>query len=77
MEVHEELKVHQGGLEVPKKDTKRSPRSLGFLRASWRSPRRVMVVPKDLKCGLEVPRGWREVPEVLRVPKVGMEMKGE
>lgn len=34
-----------------------------------------MVVPKELRCGLEVLRGWTEVLEVLGVPKGGMEME--
>lgn len=36
-----------------------------------------MVVPKELRCGPEFPRGWTEVPEVLRVPKGGMVMEKE
>lgn len=50
--VHKELKLPKGGMEVPIKGNKRSRRCFG-------SPRRIMEVLK----GLEVSRGKVEVPK--------------
>jgi len=57
----------------------RSPRSIKSPRVGWESPRRVVVVvvPKELRCGLEALQGWTEVLEVLGVPKGGTEMGEE
>lgn len=83
MELHEELKVPKGELEVPKNGNKRSPRCLEVPKEFRVSEGQLEVPeksdggPQKLKCGLEVPRGWTEIPEVLRVPGVGTEMEKE
>lgn len=73
VKVHGELQLPKGGMEVPEKGNKRSPRCLG-------SPRKVMEVLEKKgggPQGAEVWTGVGQVPEALRAPKGGMEMEKE